>query len=309
MIEAYHFPFVIGMDGGGTKTSVCVMNMTGQVVDSLSGNSMNVNSLGCDCMLENLAQIFADLKGRGADWSLLQGICIGVAGVSNPVTRDTIVQGIRSAGITVEPEIIGDHQAALYGAHGRGKGMILISGTGSICYGMDGTGHEARSGGWGHLIDDEGSGYALGRDVLSAVVQAEDGRVSPTCMRSAVFEYLNISSVQELIGFVYNPAIGKKEIAALAPIVLTGIAAGEDAACAILLKAAENLTDMVSAVANKLELQRDALAFCGSVISNNIPLIEMLKKRINERYPMMRCIRPAHDAAYGAALRSLEMLK
>ena len=58
----------------------------------------------------------------------------------------------------IEPIIFGDQHAALYGAHCQGKGIILIAGTGSVCYGMDGMGGEARAGGWGYLIDDEGSG-------------------------------------------------------------------------------------------------------------------------------------------------------
>ncbi len=306
MIDAYKYPYVIGMDGGGTKTKVCVMNLQGQEVDTLFGGSMNINSLGQEGVLKNMAVMFDELKSRGADWNLLKGICIGAAGVSNPLTRETLMASVKAAGIRVQPIIFGDHQAALYGAHGQGKGMILIAGTGSICYGMDGEGSEARTGGWGHLIDDEGSGYALGRDVLSAVVQAEDGRIPPTCMRKAVYKQLEIETVQELIKYVYAPTTGKKEIAALAPNVMVGLEAGEAAAFAIMDKAAEKLTAMVVPVAEKLRMEDGELAFCGSVITKNDVLIEKLKNKIGEKFPDLKCIQPRQDAAYGAALRSLE---
>ena len=306
MNNAYNAPFVIGMDGGGTKTRVCVMNQNRQVVDTVLGGSMNINSLGRKGVMGNMAAIFDELKARGADWRHLKGLCIGAAGVSNPLTRETLLASVQDAGIQVPPIIFGDHQAALYGAHGQGRGMILIAGTGSICYGMDGKGGEARTGGWGHLIDDEGSGYALGREVLSAVVQAEDGRIAPTCMRKAVFELLEIETIQELIQFVYSPDTGKKEIAALAPIVMLGLEAGEEAAYAIIDKAANKLAEMVFPVAEKLQMEDGELAFCGSVITKNDVLIKKLKHKIGVKYPGLQCIQPEQDAAYGAALRSLE---
>lgn len=306
MNDAYKAPYVIGMDGGGTKTKVCVMNLKGQEVDTLQGGSMNINSLGREGVLHNMAALFDALQERSGDWSHLKAICIGAAGVSNPLTRETLMASVKTAGIRVQPTIFGDHQAALYGAHGKGRGMILIAGTGSICYGMDGKGGEARCGGWGHLIDDEGSGYALGRDVLSAVVQAEDGRIAPTCMRRAVFEQLGIATIQELIQFVYSPSTGKKEIAALAPIVMRGLEAGEDAAYAIIEKAAEKLSKMVFPVAAKLHMETGELAFCGSVITKNDVLIGKLKDKIEAKCPGLHCTEPRRDAAYGAALRSLE---
>lgn len=306
MNKPYEQPFVLGMDGGGTKTKVCAATLQGQIFDELTGGSMNINSQGQQGVRQNMAEIFSRLADRGATWQQLRSLCMGAAGISNPLTRETLEQSVQEAGIGVRTVIIGDHQAALYGAHGKGQGMILIAGTGSICYGLDGKGAEARSGGWGHLIDDEGSGYALGRDVLAAVVQAEDGRIPPTCMRQSVMQQLGISSIPELIRFVYSPATGKKEIAALAPIVMEGVAAGEEAADRILDKAARCLADLASAVIRKLHMEEGSLAFCGSVITRNEVLIQKLKDILASLYPGLRCIRPENDAAVGAVLRSLE---
>lgn len=306
MNKQYANPFVLGMDGGGTKTKVCAAGLDGQIFDSFLGGSMNINSMGEAGVRQTMADIFGQLKARGADWTHLRGICLAAAGISNPLTRETLTASVLAAGIEKRPVIIGDHQAALYGAHGKGEGMILIAGTGSICYGLNHQGREARAGGFGHLIDDEGSGYALGRDVLSAVVQAEDGRKAPTCMRQAVLEQLGLSSIPELIQYVYSPQTGKKEIAALAPIVMKGLEAGEEAAAEILQKAAGHLAELVFPVAKKLSAEAGELAFCGSVITKNEVLIEMLKSKIQAVYPDLRCIRPRQDAAAGAVLRCLE---
>ena len=82
-----------------------------------------------------------------------------------------------------------DQETALAGALGAPCGMVLIAGTGSICFGRDAVVKQPGSGGYGHKIDDEGSGYALGRDALAAVVRAQDGRAAdaahgPGCLHS-----------------------------------------------------------------------------------------------------------------------------
>lgn len=306
MIDAYKSPYVVGMDGGGTKTKICVMDLQGREVDVLFGGGMNINGLGRQGVLRNMAAMFDDLKSRCGDWSQLKSLCIGAAGVSNPDLRTALLESVKLAGIEIEPIIFGDQHAALYGAHGKGRGIILIAGTGSVCYGMDGKGGEGRTGGWGYLIDDEGSGYALGRDVLSAIVQAEDGRIPPTCMRKPVFEQLGIDNINDMIKFVYADTTGKKEIAALAPNMMLGLDAGEKVALDSMEKAAEKLAEMVAPVARKLQMEDGELAFCGSVITKNDFLIEKLKNKLFGEFPNLKIIQPKQDAAFGAALRCLE---
>lgn len=306
MIDAYKNPFVIGMDGGGTKTKVCVMDLEGSEIDVVFGGGMNINGLGREGVLRNMAEIFAEIKNRCGDWSQLKALCIGAAGISNPELREALMLSVKLAGIEVNPVIFGDQHAALYGAHCQGKGIILIAGTGSICFGLDGKGKEARTGGWGYLIDDEGSGYALGRDVLSAIAQAEDGRIPPTCMRKPVFDQLGIDNINGMIKFIYADTTGKKEIAALAIHIMKAYEAGEEAAVASLEKAADKLADMVVPVVRKLKLEEGEIAFCGSVITKNEVVIEKLKNKLKAMFPKLKCIQPKQDAAFGAALRALE---
>ncbi len=306
MIDAYKNPFVIGMDGGGTKTKVCVMDLEGSEIDVVFGGGMNINGLGREGVLRNMAEIFAEIKNRCGDWSQLKALCIGAAGISNPELREALMLSVKLAGIEVNPVIFGDQHAALYGAHCQGKGIILIAGTGSICFGLDGKGKEARTGGWGYLIDDEGSGYALGRDVLSAIAQAEDGRIPPTCMRKPVFDQLGIDNINGMIKFIYADTTGKKEIAALAIHIMKAYEAGEEAAMASLEKAADKLADMVVPVVRKLKLEEGEIAFCGSVITKNEVVIEKLKNNLKAMFPKLKCTQPKQDAAFGAALRALE---
>ena len=76
--------------------------------------------------------------------------------------RNVLTSVLSHAQITVAP----DYEIALIGAHGKRYGMLVLSGTGSVAFGIDASGESAHSGGWGYLLDDGGSGYWLGLEML-----------------------------------------------------------------------------------------------------------------------------------------------
>src|SRR5258707_496529 len=86
---------------------------------------------------------------------------------------------------------------------GGSKTLAVVAGTGSIALGRDARGATARSGGWGHLIGDEGSGYDIGRSCLQAVTRAADGRGPPTTLVDLLAHTWGLNSPTEIIGRVY----------------------------------------------------------------------------------------------------------
>lgn len=306
-------PYIVGMDAGGTSTKVVLASLDGTIFDRFEGNGMNVNSFGVEGTRDNLKKILAEIAIRCDGYDQLKGICIGAAGISNADTQRVLKEGISQAGISVEPLLVGDHTIGLYGAEGTGEGIMLIAGTGSICCGRkineNGEVLEGRSGGRGHLIDDEGSAYAIGRDVLSTIVRSLDGREEPTVMWKAVKEQLGVENVNELIRFVYGKDTGKKEIAQLAPIVMKGVDAGEEAAFEILKKAALNLADIAVAVCRQLEITSGKVCISGSVLEKNTLLYTFTNKELKRRLPGMSLDRPKYSAAQGAILACLENLQ
>ena len=298
-------PYVVGMDAGGTKTKVTLMGLDRSILLSFEGGGMNVNSFGAEKTKENLKELLARLEAMDEGFSHLQNWCIGAAGISNPLTLRTLSEGAFESGLVKEPLMRGDQVAAFWGAHSGKDGIILVAGTGSVCYGQKGD-LNARSGGFGHLIDDEGSGYALGRDVLSLVVRSLDHRNPPTVMQKTVFETLGITEGSQIVPFVYDPKRTKKDIASLAPIIMEGYEAGEEAAKNVLEKAATELSRMVTAVKEQLDLQEGKVALCGSVLQKNAVLKAMVSERILEETGFI-AIDPEEDAAYGACLMALHI--
>ena len=268
-------PYYVGIDGGGTKTAVELRTRGSAAHSRAVFGPLNCNSnrtAAAKALTDTLAWLAAQPEGlAGCD-----GLC--------PL------------------QIVGDQVTALAGALGQPVGTVLIAGTGSICYARTADGREARSGGWGHLIDDEGSAYALGRDILRAVVRAADDRAPATALTELVAQRLGAPGVQPVIRFTYAPTTTKKEIAALAPLLDPALQQGDAAAQAIIAHAADELTLMAAAAMQPLGLQTGSMALLGSVLQKNETLRAAVITRLTAQFPTLTFPEPVGDAADGAAV-------
>lgn len=301
--------YVVGLDGGGTKTEVIVADLDGNILSQFKSGAININGESIQNVERNLIYIFDTISSQIGNSDDCVYTCIGTAGISNPLTKETLKKAVVNSGYAGSLFITGDHETALYGALGKVDGIILIAGTGSICYGKNKYGIEKRTGGFGYLIDDEGSGYAIGRDILAAIVRSVDGRGKETLSKEMVFSQLNISSIEELIGFIYAKDTNKRDIAKLAPNLTIACAAGDSAALEIAKKCSDELVKLVIPIANKLELYDGEIALAGSVLQKDEFIRNLFVQKIGEMYPKMRWTYPKNGAAYGAALMAIELVK
>lgn len=294
--------YFIGIDGGGTKTAVTIATLDLQVKHEFVVGAINVNGGDKAAIAQYFAEIFAEIKNQCGQLDAVKHLCIGAAGISNPEVADFFKQQLENNAYTGPYTIVGDQETALYGAQNAMSGIILIAGTGSICFGVNEQGERHRTGGYGHLIDDEGSGYAIGRDLLATLVQAEDGRVTNSIIPKLVYEQLGLSTVQEIIRFVYDKQTTKKDIAKLAPIMSFACEQGDKEALAIADKAANKLFELIVPVAKKLNMEQASIAIAGSVIQKSSWVREALQKKLDSSLPGTKLIIPIKDAAFGAVL-------
>ena len=294
--------FIIGIDGGGTKTAVTVAHDGQDEPTTFTVGPINYNGGDAEAIAASFADIFQRAKLICNRLEDVAHICIGAAGVSNPIVAGHLEKHVRENGYTGPLTITGDQETALYGALNAMQGIILIAGTGSICFGVNEQGERHRTGGFGHLIDDEGSGYSIGRDLLSILVQAEDGRVTDSIIPALVYEQLGFRAVSEIIGFVYDKHTTKKEIAQLAPIMTAACESGDAKALELAERCGARLFELAVPVIERLKLQDSPIAIAGSVLQRSRFVKEALERKLARSYPQMKLILPIKDAAYGAVL-------
>lgn len=304
--------YVIGIDGGGTKTVLEISDLQGDVLGKYEGGPCNLNSKGVDfvkSMLKELIQNSINDKKLFIDDCM--GICIGTAGAGRETERRIIGNIIRELKFIGELIITDDAETALYAGSGKGEGIILISGTGSICYGITSTGTKHRVGGWGHLIGDEGSAYNIAVKILNIVMKSYDGREEKTILTELVLKKLNLNNAEDLIEYVYRKGNGKNEIAAIATIIGEACDRGDKTAFRIVDETVYELFNHIETVVEKLSLcdKKISLVTNGSVINKNVFIRGKLEKLLIDKYPNIRMMQMKDDAAYGAVLIILSKLK
>lgn len=297
--------YVTGWDGGGTKTAVVYMGLDGAVMGKAVFGPLNPNGASYEQVAATVHEAIAGMKKMPG--GLLGCVClqVGFAGASNPSARKLLEGAIREEGFLGELRLNGDHETMLHGAVGK-EGAVLISGTGSVALGRNARGDTFRCGGWGYLIGDEGSGYAIGRDILKAVAKANDDCGPRTCLTEQVFETLNITGMGELIRFVYDPNSDKSRIASLAPLLVRALEHGDETAKAIAGRAAEELALLAATVLSRLSLEAECIAFTGSILTQMTAIRQKVEAELASRFPQLSFIEPRQDAAMGAAAMALE---
>lgn len=298
--------YVCGWDGGGTKTQVLCLTPEGRALTEGTFGPLNLNGAEEEKIAATIRESVAFMTGQPGGLAGCGALVIGTAGVSNRAAVELVTRAVRQCGYAGPLRLLGDQEIALAGAI-DGPGAVLVAGTGAICCGRDGAGHRVRVGGYGYLIDDGGSGYALGRDILTAVVRAADGRGPATALTEAVLAALNAHGVGEIVTWLYAPATGKKEVAALAPLLLPALEQEDAAALAIARAAAEELALLACTAWKNLGLDRGELALTGSILQRYPRIRQEVAQRCLARHPHMKIIDPRGSAAFGAARLALEM--
>jgi N-acetylglucosamine kinase-like BadF-type ATPase len=250
---------VLGIDAGGTKTVCLLADEAGGIVAEGRGPGANFHTSG-ELNLENvLRQVIAQAMG---DREIVPAaVCIGIAGVDREAEACRVREIMRRIGCRSPIVVVNDALIALAAGAGNAPGIVIIAGTGSIAYGRNARREAARSGGWGHIIGDEGSGYWIGREALSAVVRAFDGRGPSTRLLDDVLEHFAIEDISGLPRIVYDRNLPRRSVAALGPIVQRASTRGDAVARHILERAADELTLAAESVAAKLKMRRDAFVF------------------------------------------------
>ncbi len=298
--------YFLGIDGGGTKTLAAICDADGHVLGKgLSGPS-NIDDVGFEMATANIAQAVRIARAvADCDPQPFAGAFLGLAGVVSQRDR-ALVHGIaQRLELSAQTGVDHDCRIALAGGLAGRSGAVLIVGTGSSCYGVNDAGDSWRSGGWGSLISDEGSGYFLGREGLIAAVRSIDGRGPTSSLAGALLRFLRVMQPDDLLHRLYVEGLTRTEIAALAPTVLECAADGDDAALEIVERGSDLLTECVAAVAKHLRLERFELVVVGGLYEESLLVQNMLQGTLLGHVPQCRIASPELPPVLGACLLAL----
>jgi glucosamine kinase len=242
--------YLIGIDGGGTRTTLAIAASPGDEVVRRTGPPGRVDPRDPESAVERLASLVEEAV---AEAGLPPGegiLCAGLAGVRVRAEQDQVERSILRRGLAKRAIVRSDGEVALQGALGGRAGILLIAGTGSAAWGRAEDGRVASCGGWGLVMGDEGSGYAVGQEALRAVARAVDGRGPPTMLHDALIQAAEVADADSLRRWASSA--DKPSIAALARITVGTADGGDPVASRIVQEASTELAAHARALAERL---------------------------------------------------------
>ena len=285
--------YLIGIDAGGTKTAAAAYDCdSGKCLASASSGPGNF-SVDSDSTLQNLSAAVdqcIEKCGKPCDF-----LCVGAAGVRENVQRRQLTDQL-SKRYRCKVRIIDDGELALYAALKGEDGLLVISGTGSIAYAKRGE-LVRRYGGWGHLLDDRGSGYDIAIRVFRQMVQDYDDEKEMSPLSVAVLRFLKLDTVQQAITFLYR--VQKGEIASIVPVVEKLANEGDPQAMNLLIHAGEELAGLVITLAKKIHLHTIRIVPMGGVLLHCQPVLHTFFDSVKSHLPNAQFIISSNDPTLG----------
>jgi N-acetylglucosamine kinase-like BadF-type ATPase len=307
--------YVIGIDGGGTKTSAVLCALDGTILSESQGGPSNLQIVGIENSSKTIIELIETCcHSIGCSVSQIGVIVAGLAGAGRPadqkLIKDTLFDIAYKRKHSLNTVVIeSDARIALEGAFSGKPGIILISGTGSIVFGKDERGKTFRAGGWGKLICDEGSGYTIGKEAFRAVAKSLDGFNIRTILVKLFEMKFDLGTQESIIKALYKDSF---DIASVVPVVMEAASKGDKIAKNILIQASSELVETVrvlTANMNKGKRKKRPLAMTGTLLSGKNIYSHIVRSHIKKKIPTVSICEPESSPVVGAALMAVKELK
>lgn len=286
--------YVIGVDGGGTKTESVAYDLYGNILGtSLTGFGNMVNDK--EKAIENVILGIKELLDRFGK-NGLKGLYLGLAG-SEVGGNSKIIRDEIKAKFEIDSVVMNDGDLALKALLKGEDGILVIAGTGSTSFGVKGD-KQARCGGWGQLLGDEGSAYKISIEAYKQMIFESDFGLELSKLSRNILKQLGIESVDDIVGIIYSST--KDEIANIASLVSDAAEEGNEVAINILKSEGIAIAKAAERIFNKLKFDKCSIGLVGSTIKKSIILREAFETYLNEKINIIEFVDAEESPAKGA---------
>tara|TARA_R110002126_G_scaffold1402_12_gene8018 strand:+ start:9778 stop:11310 length:1533 start_codon:yes stop_codon:yes gene_type:complete len=303
---------VAGIDGGGTKTRIVLLDITGRVLGAGESGPGNLHDMGPERTRDHVAQAWSRAwENVGEAPRPCDAAFFGMASVVTQADRGTIhriateLKMAPAAHIGVDVDL----RIALAGGLAGQNGIVVIAGTGSSCFGRNTNGETHMASGWGSTLDDRGSSHDLGLSALVACAFAADGRAPETSLLTSIRDHLQLGDDwRELMTRVDVDGMTRAEIAGLAKLVTAEARAGDRTARDIIESATFELSRAVEAVARAIDESSPHVVAVGGLAQSGPEWRLPFERAVQSRLPEARIVEPLLPPDLGACLVAFESL-
>jgi N-acetylglucosamine kinase-like BadF-type ATPase len=305
---------VLAIDGGNSKTDVCLISDDGRLLGYARGAGSNHQVVGLVTALDVLAGLVveaaaeAGIDGRSA---LAQHAAVYLAGADFPRELEMLLARVSLAGWAQEVSLDNDTFALLRAGSDAANRIAVVCGAGINCVGVSAADEVLRFPSVGVISGDWGGGTTLGTEALFLAVRAEDRRGQPTALREAVMQHFGTATVVEVTAALHFGEMPRGRLHELVPVLFGVAAAGDEPARAVVKRQAEEVFLLARAAIDRLNLrdQSTDVVLGGGVLAARHPLLmEEMLRRFEAHAPRANLLMVDDPPVVGAALLGLDAL-
>ncbi len=302
--------YIIGIDGGGTKSVGCLITEKGELLAHRVGESTNYRKDLETQILERVVNLVHHLLAdAGLRQTRADALAVCLSGLGQESSRQRMRLLLGDAFLTDWLVVESDARAALQGAFAGDPGIICIAGTGSIAFARTPDGRFVRCGGWGYLLGDEGSGFDIGRNAVAAALADLDRRGPATSLRQRLEAYFGVQRIDHAVPKIYDELAERGALATLAPLVFEEAESGDAVAQAIVAAAAEELAVLVGTLYHRMRAESEVpVALMGNIFNRRKMLLPRIQEHWKRNGIRVKVVEPLFSAEIGAALLALETM-
>jgi N-acetylglucosamine kinase-like BadF-type ATPase len=281
-----------------------LIDPAGKTIRTKQLGGANIAVVGKESFGHFLKEMVAELLEHNSVHRI-GGLTCGVAGAARKQESAAVSEAIIALGIT-NFTVMTDAELLYYTIFQEDTGILIESGTGSVCLIRNRTGRLEQIGGWGYLLGDEGSGYDIGRMAIRAALAANEAGIPPAPLTRELLAFFGIAQPGDLVSKVYGAANKQTAIASVAKLVSEQALRGEPDATRVIESAAVALKQLVVHAIERLGTNPPfKIALAGGNLQKNSPVAVELKRQLKNMNLAFEYLTPSTSPAAAAALHSL----
>lgn len=301
---------VVALDAGNSKTDIAVVTSSGEVIASVRTDGFSPAHQDASQALEILHSGVTSAL-RQADCPRAAVLVASLANADLEVEEKQYLQEL-SAWNLAESTIVNNDTFALLRSGSRASvGVAVVCGAGINCVGVGDAGQTVRFAALGALSGDWGGGQGMATEAMYVAARAEDGRGRPTALSAAIADHFGMASTLEVSAAFHLGVLERSRLHEVSPLLFTVAERGDDQACAIIGRQAEEIAAMAGVALRTLELSTDEVdvVLGGAILAAERPiLMDDVRARILSIAPRASIRVPDVPPVAGAVLLALEEL-
>lgn len=273
--------YYLGIDGGGTRTTAVVTDEKGNIITKKTGRTINFYSVGNETARNNLSDLMNEIMAETGIKSFESAFigCSALDCEADKKTTDMLCKGVINA---ENIKMHSDVYIALKSVKGAKFPCVAICGTGSIATGEDENGKTYVTGGWGHILGDEGSAYSIAVNALKICCQMCD-KGEKTPLLDSASEFFGTKDFRKTIDIIYSPDMTKDRLARFASV----LDESDETVSEIIKNEARRFAVTVATLLEKVR-NCDILGLYGGVFQHNSLFREEFTESIRKDFPEIK---------------------